>query len=263
MGVVTRGTTNPNRLRRVDRWLADVEGWRLRAGAEPPVVVDLGYGASPVTALELQDRLLRVRPDVEVVGIEIDPQRVQAAQGLARPGLSFALGGFEVPLAGGRRPVVVRAFNVLRQYAEDEVDAAWTMVRSRLAESGLLVDGTCDEIGRLATWVAVGRSGPRSLTISLRLRGVNRPSTVAERLPKALIHRNVPGEAVHAYLEALDGAWDRAAPQASYGVRQRWVSACAGLREQGWPVLDGPRRWRLGELSVVWEAVAPGATQRG
>ena len=93
------------------------------------------------------NRLLRVRPDVEVVGIEIDPQRVQAAQGLARPGLSFALGGFEVPLAGGRRPVVVRAFNVLRQYAEDEVDAAWTMVRSRLAESGLLVDGTCDEIG--------------------------------------------------------------------------------------------------------------------
>ena len=69
-------------------------------------------------------------------------------------------------------------------------------------------------------------------------------------------------EAVHAYLEALDGAWDRAAPQASYGVRQRWVSACAGLREQGWPVLDGPRRWRLGELSVAWEAVAQGAAQR-
>jgi hypothetical protein len=78
---VTRGTTNPNRLRRVDRWLSDVEGWRLHAGAEPPAVVDLGYGASPVPALELQDRLLPVRRDVEVVGIEIDPARVQAAQG--------------------------------------------------------------------------------------------------------------------------------------------------------------------------------------
>jgi hypothetical protein len=83
---VTRGTTNPNRLRRVDRWLADVHGWRLRAAAEPPVVVDLGYGASPVTALELHDRLLRVRPDVEVVGIEIDSERVRAAQPLVRPG---------------------------------------------------------------------------------------------------------------------------------------------------------------------------------
>lgn len=262
VGVVTRGTTNPNRLRRVDRWLADVEGWRLRAPAEPPVVVDLGYGASPVTALELHDRLLRVRPDVEVVGIEIDPERVTAAQPLVRPGLSFTLGGFEVPLADGRRPMVVRAFNVLRQYAEEEVEAAWTLVQDRLAPDGLLVDGTCDEIGRLASWVAVDRAGPRSLTISMRLRGLDRPSTVAERLPKALIHRNVPGEAVHAYLQAVDRAWDRAAPQMSYGVRQRWVSACAALREQGWPVVDGPRRWRLGELTVAWEAVAPVGAQR-
>ena len=67
----------------------------------------------------------------------------------------------------------------------------------------------------------------------------------------------MPGEPVHAYLEAVDAAWDRAAAQSSYGVRQRWVTACTGMREQGWPVLDGPRRWRLGELSVAWEAVAP------
>jgi hypothetical protein len=260
VGVVTRGTTNPNRLRRVDRWLADVEGWRLGAAAEPPVVVDLGYGASPVTALELHDRLVRVRPDVSVVGIEIDPDRVRAAQPLSRPGLSFALGGFEIPLA--ERPVLVRAFNVLRQYAAEEVDAAWDLVRGRLAPDGLLVDGTCDELGRLATWVAVAASGPLSLTLSVRLRGLDRPSTVAERLPKALIHRNVPGEAVHAYLHAVDDAWTRAAPQASYGVRQRFVTACASLREQGWPVLDGPRRWRLGELSVAWDAVAPQRPQR-
>ena len=254
---MTRGTTNPNRLRRVDRWLADVEGWRLRASAAPPVVVDLGYGASPVTALELHDRLARVRADVEVVGIEIDPERVRGAQTLARSGVSFAVGGFEVPLPDGQRPVVVRAFNVLRQYAEEEVDAAWERVRQRLAPDGLLVDGTCDEIGRLASWVAVDATGPTSLTVSLRLRGLDRPSTVAERLPKALIHRNVPGEAVHAYLAALDTTWDRAAPQASYGVRQRWVAACTTLRDEGWPVLDGPRRWRLGELTVDWEAVRP------
>src|SRR4029078_9155265 len=33
VGVVTRGTTNPNRLRRVGRRLADVAGRRLRAAA--------------------------------------------------------------------------------------------------------------------------------------------------------------------------------------------------------------------------------------
>ena len=148
------------------------------------MVVDLGYGASPVTALELHDRLRRVRPDVEVVGIEIDPARVAAALPLERPGLRFAVGGFEVPLPGGARPVVVRAFNVLRQYDESQVADAWATTVARLAPDGLLVDGTCDELGRLATWVAVTADGPVSLSLSWRLRGLERPGVVAERLPE-------------------------------------------------------------------------------
>jgi hypothetical protein len=198
-----------------------------------------------------------VRDDVEVVGIEIDPARVAAARGLAVPGLSFALGGFEVPLPGGRRPVVVRALNVLRQYDEAQVGPSWDVVRDRLAPDGLLVDGTCDEIGRRAAWVAVTRErGPVSLTLSVRLGGLGRPSEVAERLPKALIHRNVDGEAVHALLVALDDAWARSAHRAAFGARQRWLSAVGTLRRE-WPVLDGPSRWRLGELTVPWDAVRP------
>ena len=256
-GVITRGTTNPNRLRRCDRWLAGPQAWRLRGGATPPVVVDLGYGASPVTAVELHDRLRAVRPDVEVVGVEIDPARVAAARPLQRPGLTFALGGFEVPLPGGRRPVVVRAFNVLRQYDESEVAAAWGATTSRLAPDGLLVDGTCDELGRVAAWVALTASGPVSLTLSLRLRGLERPGIVAERLPKALIHRNTPGEPVHRLLSDLDETWARQAPHAAYGVRQRFIATAGALRDAGWPVLDGPSRWRVGELTVAWDAVAP------
>ena len=257
LGVVTRGTTNPNRLRRVDRWLAGPAAPRLRRAARP-LVVDLGYGASGVTTVELLARLRRVRPDVEVVGLEIDPERVRAASSLVRPGLTFALGGFEVPLPGGARPVLVRALNVLRQYGEDEVAAAWDAVRGRLAPGGLLVDGTCDEIGRRAAWVAVtAEDGPVSLTLSLRLAGLDRPGDVAERLPKALIHRNVPGEPVYAFLGALDGAWARSAGQGSFGVRQRWLSTVGSVRAAGWPLLDGPSRWRLGEVTVAWSAVAP------
>jgi hypothetical protein len=262
-GVVTRGTTNPNRLRRVDRWLAGPQAGRLRRAARP-VVVDLGYGASGITAVELLERLRRVRPDVEVVGLEIDPERVRAASALVRQGLTFGLGGFEVPLEagaggdGGDRPVIVRAFNVLRQYDESAVAGAWDTVRSRLAPGGLLVDGTCDEIGRRAAWVAVTpEDGPVSLTLSLRLAGLERPGDVAERLPKALIHRNVPGERIHTFLEALDGAWARSAPQASFGARQRWLSAVESLRAAGWPLLDGRSRWRLGEVTVAWDAVEP------
>ena len=253
---MTRGTTNPNRLRRCDRWIAGPHAWRLRRSPAPPVVVDLGYGASPTTAVELHDRLRRVRPDVQVVGIEIDPARVAAGRPLERDGLSFRLGGFEIPLEAGARPMVVRAFNVLRQYAEDEVPAAWALVQERLAPDGLLVDGTCDEIGRRAAWVAVDARGPVSLTISLRMGGLDRPSDVAERLPKVLIHRNVPGEPIHAFLADLDRAWARHAPQSSWGARQRFLAAVSEVRER-WPLLDGPSRWRLGELTVDWSAVAP------
>ena len=256
VGAITRGTTNPNRLRRCDRWLAGPHAWRLRQ-ASAPIVVDLGYGASPVTAVELRERLRRVRADVEVVGIEIDPVRVAAAQALAGPGLSFRRGGFEIPLDGDARPVIVRAFNVLRQYDEAHVPAHWALVRSRLAPDGLFVDGTCDEIGRRATWVALEPAGPVSLTLSWRLRGLERPSEIAERLPKALIHRNVVGEPVHRLLTDLDSAWARAAGHATYGARQRFVAAAATMREAGWP-LRHPERWRLGELTVDWSAVAPG-----
>ncbi len=257
VGTITRGTTNPNRLRRADRWLCSAHAPRLRAAADP-LVVDLGYGATPVTAVELLHRLRRVRADVEVVGIEIDPARVAAARPLTAPGLTFALGGFEVPLPGGRRPVVVRAFNVLRQYDESQVAAAWDTVLGRLATGGLLVDGTCDELGRLASWVDVRPgAGPVSLTLSMRLTGLEKPSQVAERLPKALIHRNVPGEPVHAWLQALDRAFAHASPLQPYGARQRFAAAVGALRTDGWPVLGSAARWRLGEVGVAWDAVAP------
>ncbi|MEI2779037.1 MAG: class I SAM-dependent methyltransferase [Tetrasphaera sp.] len=255
-GEITRGTTAPNRLRRCDRWLAGPQAGRLRRYAGTPVVVDLGYGASPVTAMELRDRLRRVRPDVEVVGIEIDPERVAAAAALAGPGLRFQRGGFEIPLLGGARPLIVRAFNVLRQYAEADVPAHWSLVCSRLAAGGLFVDGTCDEIGRRASWIGLTPAGPQTLTLSWRLRGLDAPSEIAERLPKALIHRNLPGEPVHAFLAALDDQWRRHAAHAGYGVRQRFIATAAALRVDGWPLRDAAR-WRLGELTIDWAAVAP------
>ena len=250
LGLATRGTTAPNRLRRVDRWLTAVHGDRLRAAPAPPLVVDLGYGASPVTAVELFGRLRQVRADVEVVGLEIDQDRVDAAAPAARPGLSFRRGGFEL---AGLRPLVVRALNVLRQYDETPAREAWTTLLAGLAPGGLLVEGTCDEIGRRAVWVALDADGPRTLTLAAHLASLDRPSSLAERLPKALIHHHVPGQPVHALLSALDAAWDRAAPYAPFGPRQRWTAACEAL---DWPQ-TGPVRHRLGELTVPWETVAP------
>jgi hypothetical protein len=267
VGQITRGTTGTNRLRRVDRWIARHPALRR---AEDPLVVDLGFGASAVTALELEARLRRARADVEVLGLEIDPERVARAtaqlEGVRagvtpfRPDarVSFARGGFEVPVPGGRRPAVVRAMNVLRQYDEGDVPDAWARMASRLAPDGLLVEGTCDEIGRIATWVAVGPDAqPRTLTVSLRLAALELPGIAAERLPKALIHRNVPGEPVHAFLAALDREWTHAAPLAPFGPVHRWRAALESV-SRTWPV-SGRARWRLGEVTVPWSAVAPRA----
>ncbi|WP_175609294.1 class I SAM-dependent methyltransferase [Streptacidiphilus griseoplanus] len=257
IGAVTRGTTNPNRLRRMDRWIAAALGPQLRRAAAPPTAVDLGYGAAPWTAVELHSRLAAVRPDIRVVGIEIEPERVAAALPYARPpGLSFRRGGFEMPLDGGGRPLLVRAANVLRQYGEAEVAAVWERLCGRLAPGGLLVEGTCDEVGRRHVWVALGPEGPRTVTFAARLAGLERPGELAERLPKALIHRNVPGEAVHSFLADFDRAWAAAAPYAAFGARQRWAASCAALAK-GWPLVGPPGRWRLGEVTVEWGAVAP------
>ena len=259
VGRITRGTTNVNRLRRIDRWIAAHPALRR---SHDPVVVDLGYGASATTTLELRDRLAAVRPEVTVVGIEIDPERVRIATAATRDGVEFRPGGFETPLTGGRRVTVIRALNVLRQYDESEVEAAWATMRARLQPDGLLVEGTCDEIGRIASWVGLSPAGPETFTISLRLASIvgegAAPSIVAERLPKALIHRNVPGERIHGLLVELDRAWATHAPLGVYGPTQRWMATVATLRESGWPVLGTRTRWRLGELTLPWASVAPG-----
>jgi hypothetical protein len=309
-GTITRGKTAPNRLRRVDRWIVRVHGPRLRR-QERPLVVDLGYGASPVTTVELFDRLRAVHPRVEVVGVEIDPDRVAAARPYEREGLSFRRGGFELPV--GRPPALIRAFNVLRQYEEADAWRAWDRLCGGLAPGGVLVEGTCDEIGRRAVWVTLRRTdrgapvragvpaprdapeaagapeaprrgpgggrGPRErrtvprpragepgcepqvITFAAHLATLSRPSDLTERLPKTLIHRNVPGEPVHTLLTAFDRAWATAAPRSVFGPRQRWIAAVELLSREfpvhAAPPLGGRGRWRLGEVTVPWSVVAP------
>ena len=99
--------------------------------------------------------------------------------------------------------------------------------------------------------------GPVSLTLAARLSTLDRPGTLAERLPKALIHHNVPGQPIHEFLTAFDRAWASAAGLSAFGPRQRWVAAAGALADDGWPLVGSTRRWRLGEVTVRWSAVAP------
>ncbi|WP_430591450.1 class I SAM-dependent methyltransferase [Humidisolicoccus flavus] len=271
-GRITRGTTGVNRLRRVDRWIQTLPPLRTPNA----LVVDLGFGASATTTLEMAARLREVNPSLSVLGFEIDPERVaranaeleaaseRGASQFGRAGgelldgaapVRFALGGFEIPSA--QRPHVIRAMNVLRQYEEHEVSAHWKTITARLAPGGVLVEGTSNESGRVASWVTIDANGPRWFTIAVHIPSLESPSIVAERLPKALIHRNVEGEPIHAFLRSLEDEWVKNAPLTSFSASQRWLASVASLRERGVPVQHGASRWRLGEVTVPWESVAP------
>jgi len=253
LGVITRGKTNPNRLRRVDSWIAWKYGEILRR-IEFPVIVDLGYGASPITTLELSQRIRHVAARTQVVGIEIDRERVTSAKPFANEYVQFREGGFE--LAKIERPILVRAFNVLRQYQEHEVADAWAEMLKHLHPKGAIIDGTCDELGRLATWIEITKLGPQSLTLSVRLKDLSDPIEIAERLPKALIHHNVPGNTIYDFVQDLHRSWKHAAGIGVFGSRQRW-RATAEQMPARWPIISPRNRNRLGEVTVAWHAIAP------
>ena len=240
----------------MDRWLNRRAESLLRHTPDP-LVVDLGFGASSITTIQWRRALARLRTDIRVLGLEIDPNRVAAARNHEQPGLEFRRGGFEL---AGTRPVLVRAANVLRQYDETDVPAAWHRMTSSLAPGGLLLEGTCDEIGRLAGWVLLDATGPRTLTLAADLTHLDRPAALAERLPKALIHHNVPGRPIHTLLTALDDAWRDTMPYAVFGPRDHWRRTLDRLANNGHPVIEPPSRRRDGTLTVPWHIVRPSRT---
>ncbi|MBK8046224.1 MAG: hypothetical protein IPK16_03295 [Anaerolineales bacterium] len=105
-GRPTRGKTAQNRLRRVDIFCLRYDPALLKredAAFAGSCVVDLGYGAEPFTTLEMAARFRRLNPELAVVGVGIDAERVRYAAPFADDLTDFRLGGFNLPLASGRR----------------------------------------------------------------------------------------------------------------------------------------------------------------
>lgn len=253
-GQPTRGKTALNRLRQVDAYIALAHASSLIGGS--PLIVDVGYGAYPWTALEMFERWLPINPRLRLLGLEIDPERVAVAKPYVQPGrIDFQLGGFNVAHnLGGEKATVIRAYNVLRQYDESEVrDALHTMADS-LAPNGLLIEGTSNPSGRFITFDVYQRENVgillhKALIFGWNFRGTFDVSDFKAILPKRLIH--------HAYdpaPAAFFAAWDRALQIArGAGHRDRhilWQTAVSHLIGLGYAINRQTRLIKRGYLTL-------------
>ena len=155
IGLPTRGKTASNRLRRVDNFILLYEPsllTRTDGLFQRSLFVDLGYGFDARTTLESAERFRRVNPNLPILGVEIDKERVDAAIPYADEITHFRLGGFNLPLQPAESVRLIRAFNVLRQYEENDFTPAYEQLAQYVLPGALMIEGTSNPFGSI--WVA-------------------------------------------------------------------------------------------------------------
>ena len=273
-GQPTRGKTASNRLRRVDNFILLYEpalltrttstplspGSRLfaprlplnqdeRRGVADSLFVDLGYGFDARTTLESAARFRRVNPDLKILGVEIDKERVEAALPFADDKTFFRLGGFNLPLTDGEHVRLIRAFNVLRQYEEKDFAPAYERLAQHVLPGGLMIEGTSNPFGSI--WCAnvarrtlesdsllsnIGDWRIEALVFSTNFRMGFDVEEFQTILPKNLIHHVVPGEPIYDFFEAWKQSAKETAALKTYGVKQWFIASAEALAEKGYRI---------------------------
>ncbi|MCQ3930177.1 MAG: hypothetical protein DPW16_06925 [Chloroflexi bacterium] len=255
IGQPTRGKTALNRLRQVDVYITLTRSASL-AGT-PPLVVDVGYGAQAWTAIEMWERWLPFSPNLRLLGLEIDPERVAAAQPYSQPGvLDFRLGGFNLTdVLGGEKATIIRAYNVLRQYEEEAVTDALYKMAQGLTIGGILIEGTSTPSGNIVAFdvyekMTDGTLAHRELVFGTNFRQLITPVHFQAILPKRLIH-HMQDECPAAFFEAWQQALRLAKGMGQTGQRQQWQLAAHFLHQRfGYPIDVRQRILRRGYMGV-------------
>lgn len=243
-GQPTRGKTASNRLRRADNFILLYEPsllTRTDGLFAASWFVDLGYGFDARTTLESAARFRRVNPNLRILGVEIDRERVEAALPFADEQTHFRLGGFNLPMIAGEHVRLIRAFNVLRQYEEADFAPAYARLAEHVLPGGLMIEGTSTPFGQV--WAAnlvrmteAGSWSRKALVFSTNFRlgfDVEQFQTV---LPKNFIHHVIKGELIYDFFEA----WKKSAAETShakvYGLRQWFIAAAESLSAKGYRI---------------------------
>lgn len=245
-----RGRTAPGRLRSLDAWLARQERELLLrpsgrlddAEARSPaslraIAIDVGLGDEVSTTVEWADSLRAAGAAITVVGIDVDPNRVERARRAARPGLELRVASAGLPVEVGETVRVIRAMNVLRQYPEAEAREAHARWGSHLEVGGLLVEGSSDAPGQVLTAHLIRRAPEGLLREGLLFftsfeRGFA-PLMFRDWLPRDLRRRAVPGHPVRAFLDAWTSAWEQVREERGAATsREAFALSCTALRQR-------------------------------
>jgi len=258
-GQPTRGKTATNRLRRVDNFILLYEPVLLTRTDNlfaDSIFVDLGYGFDARTTLESAARFRHVNPNLKILGIEIDRERVEAALPFADDKTFFRLGGFNLPLNEGEHVRLIRAFNVLRQYEEKDFAPAYKRLAQYVLPNGLMIEGTSNPFGSI--WAAnvarktkIGDWRIEALVFSTNFRlgfDVEEFQTI---LPKNLIHHVIKGGSIYDFFEAWKQSAKETAALRTYGARQWFIASAESLARRGYKV--NLQRKLLSKGYVVWD----------
>lgn len=248
LGQLTRGKTAKNRLRRVDIFFLLYDSGLIRRSDglyKDAYYVDLGYGFEPTTTLESAFHFRKINPSLPVLGIEIAPDRVAAAQPFEDAITKFRLGGFNFPLQVGETVRAVRAFNVLRQYDEDQVAEAHQTMGNYLLPGGLLIEGTSNPFGQLMVANVLRKKESESNANPLVYEGLLfstnfhmgfDPSIFQPVLPKNYIHRMLPGEKIYQFMDAWKFAARQTIAYKDLGMREWFLASAGALSEKGYRI---------------------------
>lgn len=270
-GLITRGKTADNRLRRVDNFILLYEPALLSSGGmfADSLFIDLGYGFDPRTTLESAMRFRKLNPNLKILGVEIDKERVLAAQPFADDKTFFRLGGFNLPLQPNEQVRLIRAFNVLRQYKEKDFIPAYERLAEYVLPNGLMIEGTSTPYGQM--WVAnlvrrveLGNELPKmkiggldtkdwkleALVFSTNFHTGFEVEEFQTILPKNLIHHVVKGEPIYDFFQDWKNAANETSSTKIFGLKQWFSSAAEKLAQKGYKI-DLHRKW-LSKGWLIW-----------
>ena len=257
-GKPTRGKTADNRLRRVDNFILLYEPsllTRTDGLFAKSLFVDLGYGFDARTTLESASRFRRVNPNLNILGVEIDKERVDAALPFADEQTFFRLGGFNLPMQSGEHVRLIRAFNVLRQYEEKDFAPAYERLAEYVLPGGLMIEGTSTPYGsvwaaNLARRVETAQWSFEALVFSTNFHMGFEVEEFQTILPKNYIHHVVKGEPMYDFFEAWKRSAAESAHAKTFGLKQWFVAAAEALAQKGFDI-NCNRKW-LNKGYLIW-----------